>query len=112
MRMFIPVAALVLALAAPAFAQDDDGFGMEEMPGLERFQDGFGDLMDRVERILRPLLEQLQDTLRELMSELEAWMQESDPGQMFGEFDFRQWMEELQRMMEGLQPLPEGEEEY
>jgi hypothetical protein len=105
MLKIIPMAIVAFcAFAAPAFAQDEAPPGMGDlMDRAERF-------MKRVEELVQPLIEKLQETLSQVMSEFQEWMGEMNPGELFGEFDGEQWMEQLRRMLENM-PGFGGEEE-
>lgn len=105
-RLPLTTVALIF-LAAPAFAQDDDG-GSD----LDRVLQGVERLVEKVKEKLEPLIEKIEETLRGLVATFEEWIAELDPGQMFGEFDPQQWLEELRRMMEGMGPGGEDNEEY
>lgn len=110
MRKCLPVAAaLLVAMAAPSFAQDGD------RPDLDRLGDSLGSLVRKVQKIVEPLLEKIEQTLVEIREAVEEWIEGVDPESMFGEFDFRQWAEELRRMLDELRPPRDrdgGDEEF
>ncbi|MBI2933243.1 MAG: hypothetical protein HYY16_16480 [Planctomycetes bacterium] len=92
--------------AAPAFAQED-----EEQPDANRLMERAQQLVERVQELVEPLLEKVEETVRQIMDEIHAWMEEMDPGEMFGEYDMEQWMEELRRMFENMPGAPGFEED-
>jgi Skp family chaperone for outer membrane proteins len=106
MAKLVPLTLVALCLfAAPALAQDSD------VPDMDRWAQQADKFMRKVEELIQPLMKQIEDTLRAITHELENMLEEMDPNDMFGEFDFEQWADELRRMFEGLQPrAPQGQD--
>lgn len=106
MRKLIPmtVAALCL-LAAPALAQDEKG------PDLDKLLEKAQKLAQRVEELVQPLLKKVEDTVDALLKELNKWMEDLDPGELFGEFDMKQWMDQLRDMFKNLPGLGGGDDD-
>lgn len=106
MSKWIPLTVVVFcALGAPVLAQD------ETPPGMDEFMDRAERFMQRVEELVQPLLEKLRETLSELASEFQEWMGEMNPGDLFGEFDGEQWIEQLKRMFENLPGMDEEDDD-
>ncbi len=106
MKKLIPMVFVALcAVSAPAFAQDPEG------PDVGKLMEKAQKLMEKLDEIVRPLLDKLQEVVQSISEELNRWIEDLNPGEMFGEFDMNRWAEELQRMFRGMQGPPEDDDE-